>query len=98
MRFSSVSIQWLYREDRFCRGTLRIGNRDIGPSSLRLPILAVVNAADEVAPPTSVTRFTDEIGHRDVRIVVYSGEFGVGLQHVALLVGREVYAHIWPEV
>jgi polyhydroxyalkanoate synthase subunit PhaC len=91
-------FQWLYREDRFCRGTLRIGNRDIGPSSLRLPILAVVNAADDVAPPASVTRFADAIADRDVRIITYSGEFGVGLQHLALLVGREAYAHVWPEV
>jgi polyhydroxyalkanoate synthase len=91
-------LQWLYREDRFCRGALRIGNRDIGPSSLRLPILAVANTADQVAPPPSVTHFTDAIADRDVRIIAYPGEFGVGLQHVALLVGRQAYAQVWPEV
>jgi polyhydroxyalkanoate synthase subunit PhaC len=91
-------VQWLYREDRFCRGTLRIGNREIGPSSLRLPFLAVVNAADEIAPPASMTRFADAIVDRRVRIITYSGEPGVGLQHLALLVGRKAYDQVWPEV
>jgi polyhydroxyalkanoate synthase len=44
-------LDWLYRENRFCAGTLRIGDRILGPSSLRVPFLAVVNTADAVAPP-----------------------------------------------
>jgi polyhydroxyalkanoate synthase len=91
-------VQWLYREDRFCRGILPIGDRKIGPECLRLPILAVVNAADEIAPPASVTRFAGAIAGRSVRIITYSGEFGVGLQHLALLVGRRAHDQVWPEV
>jgi polyhydroxyalkanoate synthase len=91
-------VQWLYREDRFCRGTLRIGNTEIGPSSLRLPLLAVVNAADEIVPPASMTRFADAIADRHVRVVAYSGEAGVGLQHLALLVGRKARDQVWPEI
>jgi polyhydroxyalkanoate synthase len=92
-------VQWLYREDRFCRGTLQIGDREVGPSSLRLPILAVVNSADEIAPPASVTRFTEAMADRGrARIIAYPGESGVGLQHLALLVGRNAHDQVWPEV
>jgi polyhydroxyalkanoate synthase len=91
-------VQWLYREDRFCRGILPIGDRQVGPAGLRLPILAVVNAADDIAPPASVTRFADAIADRGVRIIPYSGEIGAGLQHLALLVGRKAYDQVWPEV
>ena len=42
-------IDWLYRENRFCRGSLKIGEKVIGPSSLSVPTLAVVNTADEIA-------------------------------------------------
>jgi polyhydroxyalkanoate synthase len=91
-------VQWLYREDRFCRGILPIGGREIGPACLRLPVLAVANVIDEIAPPASVTRFADAIADRSVRIVTYPGEFGVGLQHLALLVGRNAYDRVWPEV
>jgi polyhydroxyalkanoate synthase len=46
-------IDWLYREYRFCRGTLPICGKEIGPSRLRLPTLMVINTADEIASPAS---------------------------------------------
>jgi polyhydroxyalkanoate synthase len=41
-------VEWLYRENRFCRGALQIGDRLVGPSSLSAPTLAIINMADEV--------------------------------------------------
>jgi polyhydroxyalkanoate synthase subunit PhaC len=55
-----------------------------------------VNALDEVAPPTSVTHFANAIADRSVRFIAYSGELGVGLQHLALLVGRKAHDQVWP--
>jgi poly[(R)-3-hydroxyalkanoate] polymerase subunit PhaC len=43
-------IEWLYRENRFCGGNLKIGNKLIGPATLTTPMLAAVNI-DDVAPP-----------------------------------------------
>jgi polyhydroxyalkanoate synthase len=43
-------IEWLYRENRFCHATSEINGRRVGPSSVSLPTLAVVNVADDVAP------------------------------------------------
>ena len=50
-------INWLYRENRFCRGTLKVDGELIGPCSLSAPTLAVVNLADDVAPPAAVKPF-----------------------------------------
>src|SRR5262245_51173843 len=36
-------LEWLYRENQFCRGALTVLGRRIGPSDLDLPTLAVVN-------------------------------------------------------
>jgi polyhydroxyalkanoate synthase len=80
-------VDWLYREDRFYRGTLAVCGREIGPSGLRLPTLMVMNTADEIAPPASVTPFVQAMPGG-----------GVGLQHLAILVGRQAYAEIWPEI
>lgn len=91
-------LQWLYREDRFCRGTLPIGDGGVGPSSLRLPVLAVVGSADEVAPMTSVKPFIDALPARDARVIEYPPEIGVGVQHLGILAGRKVYARVWPEI
>src|SRR6185312_12847895 len=49
-RLVSEIIDGLYRDNRFCRGTLRVGERVIGAAGLASPILAVVNTAGRVAP------------------------------------------------
>ena len=52
-------IEWLYRENRLCRGTLKVADKLVGPSSLSVRTLAVVNTADEVAPLASAKPFLD---------------------------------------
>ena len=91
-------IDWLYRENRFFRGTLTVGGRRIGPSSLSTQTLAVVNLADQVAPLASVSPFLNAIPANDARIIEYPGEVGVSLQHLGILIGREAHARIWPEI
>lgn len=91
-------VRWLYREDRLCRGTLPVGNRTVGPSGLRAPTLAVINTADEVTPAGSVMPFIEKMPAECARLVKYPGELGVALQHLALLVGRQAYAQVWPKI
>ena len=91
-------MQWLFREDRFCRGTLEVCGTVVGPSSLSLPILAVVNTADEIAPLASIKPCIDAVPTNDARIIEYRGEIGVGLQHLGILVGRQAHARVWPEI
>jgi polyhydroxyalkanoate synthase len=94
----SEIIQWLYRENRFCRGILEVGNKMIGPSSLTVPTLAVVNKIDAVAPLASVRPIADAAGPDRFQIIEYPGESGVGLQHLAILVGRGAFEQVWPKI
>lgn len=91
-------IEWLCRENRLCRGSLRIGDMLIGPRTLSVPTLAVVNTADEVAPLDSVRPFIETMPTRDTRIIEYPGEFGVCLQHLGILIGPQARARVWPEI
>jgi polyhydroxyalkanoate synthase len=91
-------IEWLYRENRFCEGNLKIASNPIGPSTLTAPTLAVVNVADDVAPGVSVKPFIDAMPTRDVRILEVPGERGVCLQHLGILIGRDARAAVWPEI
>jgi polyhydroxyalkanoate synthase len=91
-------VQWLYRENRFCHGTLTVLDRTVGPASMPIPTLAIVNSADEVAPLTSIAPFIDRMPTKDTRIIEYPGEIGVGLQHLGMLVGRAAYARVWPQI
>jgi poly[(R)-3-hydroxyalkanoate] polymerase subunit PhaC len=91
-------LEWLFREDRFCEAMLPISGKTLGPASLRGPTLMVVNPADEVAPPTSIAPFVDAMAGGNVRVVAHAGEVGVGLQHLAILAGRQAHAHVWPKI
>ncbi len=91
-------IEWLYRENRFCRGELAIGGKLIGPESVSVPTLVVANTADDVAPLASVKPFADAMPTKDVRVIEYPGEIGVCLQHLGILIGPEARARVWPEI
>jgi polyhydroxyalkanoate synthase subunit PhaC len=94
----SEIVEALYRENRFCRGILQVGDRTIGASNLSGPILAVVNTADAVAPLASLSPIRDVLGLARFQVVEYPGEAGVCLQHLGILVGQEAFARIWPEI
>ncbi len=94
----SEIVNELYRENRFCRAVLRIGKKTVGPSDLSDPTLAVVNTADAVAPMASLSSMRDILSPGKFRVIEYPGETGVGLQHLGILVGRDAYASIWPEI
>lgn len=63
-----------------------------------MPTLAVVNMADEVAPPASVEPFLAAMPTANTRIIRYAGEIGVCLQHLGILVGRKAHEQIWPQI
>ena len=91
-------LEWLYRENRLCAGTLRIGDRMLGPSALRVPVLALVNKEDAVAPRRSIVPFIDAMPGGYTSLIEFSGEAGVGLQHLTILVGRQARANVWPDI
>ncbi len=91
-------VDWLYREDRFRRGTLKIGETLAGPANLSVPVLAVVNTADDVASLVSLKPFIDAMPLKNVQVIEFPGEIGVCLQHLAILVGREAQAKVWPDI
>ena len=66
-------VEWLYRENRLCRGVLEVCNMRVGPFSLSVPTLAVVNTADEVAPLASIKPFIEAMPTSDVRIIQFPG-------------------------
>jgi len=91
-------IERLYRENRFCRGELKIGDKLIGPQTVSVPTLAIVNTADDIAPLDSVKPFIESVATSDTRIIEYPGEIGVALQHLGVLVGQDAHAKVWPEI
>jgi polyhydroxyalkanoate synthase len=97
-RLTGEILSELYREDRFCRGELRVGKRWARPAAITLPVLGVVNSADRIVVRGSVQPFLEAVSSPDVRLIDYPGEIGAALQHVGVLVGRAAHARVWPEI
>jgi len=91
-------LEWLYREDRFMRGTLAMAGETVGPARLTAPVLAVVNPASRVIPPSSVLPFLEASAAPAREVVPYAGDRGVALQHVGALVGEDAHRRVWPAI
>ena len=50
-------VEWLYREDRFLRGTLRVAGRTAAPGRVEVPLLSVVDPRCRLVPPRAVLPF-----------------------------------------
>ncbi|WP_371348536.1 alpha/beta fold hydrolase [Ancylobacter sp. IITR112] len=91
-------VEWLYREDRFTAGRLMLGERRVGPDTLRLPALAAVSAGDEIGPRAAVAPFFARMAPGSTEIIEHPAEIGVGLQHLAILAGRRAHREVWPRI
>ena len=90
-------IDWLYRENCFCRERLKIHEKFVGPHGLSTPTLVVINTVDQIASLASLIPFTEKMTTK-TQIIQYPGEAGVCLQHLGILVGRQAQATIWPDI
>lgn len=91
-------VEQLYRNDRFMRGELMIGNRRIHPRDVTSPVFAVFDPNSHIIPPASLLAFWEQVGSQDKEAVPYPGDTGVALQHVGALVGENAHRLIWPRI
>jgi polyhydroxyalkanoate synthase len=91
-------VEWLYREDRFLRGTLQVGDRPADPRRLTAPVLSVVSRHSSVVPPQCVAPFHEAITSSDRTILWYEGDIGVAIQHAGSLVGEGAHRRLWPAI
>lgn len=91
-------VEWLYRDDRFIRGTLTIGGRSAAPERITARVLNVAERQSPVAPPESILPFHQALRTLDKTILWYNGDKGVSLQHVGMLVGKNAHRILWPAI
>ncbi len=91
-------VEQLYREDRFLRGSLKVGGKLALPERVKAPVLSVVDPRCRLVPPQSVVPFHQAISHPDSQVLWYEGDTGVALQHVGMLVGRQAHLNLWPQI
>jgi len=91
-------VERLYRRDELMTGTLRVAGRSVGPASLSVPLLSVVDPRSAIVPPRSTLPFHEAAANRHKLVLHYRGDVGVALQHVGVLVGRSAHRELWPRI
>lgn len=94
---SDEILNMLYIDDQLFQGKLTIGGKVVGPAKLLRPTLAVVNQADEVAPPVAIESFLSGMPG-EATMILTPPEPGVGLQHLSILIGAQAHAETWPNI
>ena len=59
----------IYRENRLCGGALEVRGRTVRPSDLPLPMLAVANLTDDIAPPATVAPLLEAVTEAETRLM-----------------------------
>ena len=91
-------VDELYRADAFCRGQLQLAGRAVSPADVIAPAACVVDPRCDVVPPEAVLPALERFATEDREVLRYSGDIGVSLQHVGLLVGRNAHRQLWPQL
>jgi polyhydroxyalkanoate synthase len=91
-------LELLCREDRFMRGTLKIGDKPAAPAQVTAPLLSVIDPRCRLTPPAAVLPFHQAVSSGETKLLEYQGDTGVSVQHVGMLVGQEAHRRLWPEV
>ena len=97
-RLFAEVVEDLYRKDRFMRAELALEDRRVGPGSLAVPMLNVVNPNNTVVPPSSIVPFHRAAASPTKELLWYNGDQGVALQHVGVLVGQTARTRLWPQI
>lgn len=91
-------VEYLYREDRFMRGILEIGGKQVTPGQVIAPLLSVVDRQCTVVPPEAILPFHRAATSPHKKVLWYGGDIGISLQHVGILVGKDAHERLWPKI
>lgn len=91
-------VEHLYRDDRFCRGTLFVEGRPAAADRIAVPVAAVVDPLSAITPVEACLPPVPAFDRRNCQVLAAGGEFGVGLRHVGALVGRGAHRVLWPKL
>jgi polyhydroxyalkanoate synthase subunit PhaC len=91
-------VEDLYRDDSFARGRLTIADQRVGPESMTVPMLTVVDPRSSAIPASSIVPFHHAAASTHKTLLDYHGDRGVALQHVGVLVGQRARTALWPRI
>lgn len=83
--------------DAFLNGALTLKGRRIGPSDMRVPVLAVT-VQSPITPMETITPFLERCTRTATRLLPFAAEPGTMFAHVSPLIGPQAQTRLWPEI
>ena len=85
-------ITWMYKENRFVNGRLRLRGKKVDLRDVDQNLLVVTAGADHIAPRTGTLPLLDLVASEDVTHLDRKGG------HIGLMAGSKAREEIWPEI
>jgi poly[(R)-3-hydroxyalkanoate] polymerase subunit PhaC len=85
-------ITWMYKENRFVNGRLRLRGHKVDLRDVDQNLLVVTAGADHIAPRTGTLPLLDLVSSEDVTHLDRKGG------HIGLMAGSKAREEIWPEI
>jgi polyhydroxyalkanoate synthase subunit PhaC len=85
-------ITWIYKENRFVSGRLRLRGGKVDLRDIDQNLLVVTAGADHIAPRSGTLPLLDLVGSEDVTHLDRKGG------HIGLMAGSKAREEIWPEI
>ncbi|KTD16629.1 alpha/beta fold hydrolase [Legionella jordanis] len=92
------TVEQLFRQDRFLKGTLKIGKGQTGISHLHTATLAIVNPPGLIVPPDSTIQGLHVAHNASAEILTYMSDNGPMFQHLGPLVSPIAHQQLWPKI
>ena len=91
-RAYSQWITWMYKENRFVNGGLRLRGRRVDLRRIEQNALVVTAGADHIAPRDGTLPLLDMVASNDVTHLDRPGG------HIGLMAGSKAQQEIWPDI
>ncbi len=85
-------IRWIYKENRFVRGTIRLRGKQVDLHNIDHNLLVVTAGADHIAPRVGTLPILDMVASADVTHIDRPGG------HIGLMAGSKARTAVWPEI
>ncbi|MFB5603340.1 MAG: alpha/beta fold hydrolase [Candidatus Nitrosomaritimum aestuariumsis] len=88
----SEIIKKIYHQNQLIKGQMQVGKRKVDLENLKMPVLNIVGASDDLVPPDSSKYVMCEIPSVDKELI----EYPTG--HVGLCISKKAHKELWPKV
>ncbi|KAF0226821.1 MAG: hypothetical protein FD175_2935 [Beijerinckiaceae bacterium] len=92
--FYQQTVDWVFRENRFARGSFPALGRSVGLGEIGCPLFLLAATGDDVVNPKQLLAIASRVGTRKNEIITRLVEG----RHLSLFMGKRILGEVWPDI